>query len=71
MAQSVKHPKVGFGSGCDLMVHVRSSPESDSELMVGSLLGILSLLSLSAPLPRSLEHGRAPSLKRNKQTNKH
>ena len=48
VAQSVKPPTLGFGSGHDLG-SVGSSPTSDSALTARSLLGILSLLlSLSA-----------------------
>ena len=60
VAQSVKHPTLGFGSGHGLMVN-------EIEHQIGlyidsrSLLGILSLF-LSLPLP----HGCSLSLKGNK-----
>ena len=54
VAQSVKRPTLGFGSGHDLRVHefsqfVSSSPSSGSVLTVLSLLGILSLLLSLCP----------------------
>ena len=49
MAQLVKCPALGFGSGHDLMV-VRSSPALGSAPTARGLLGILSLPLSSPPL---------------------
>ena len=50
VAPSVKRLALDFGSGHDLVVH-KIEPTLSSVLMVWSLLGILSLLSLSLPHP--------------------
>ena len=51
MAQSVEHLTLDFDSGLDLMVHEFEPLYLGSVLTVRSLLGILSLSSLSAPYP--------------------
>ena len=48
MAQSVKHPTLGFGSGPDLTQFMSSSTASGSVLTARNLLGISLSLSVSA-----------------------